>query len=218
MRQLPLNLPHRPAMSGEDFLVAPCNQEAVAWLDRWPDWPAPFVVLYGESGCGKSHLVEVFKKATGANDILLTSDPYESLGSLKAATLDDLVVEDETQEKALFHLYNHGREQGATILITAKTPPVKWALGLADLKSRLRSVPAVEISNPDDPLMEAILVKLFSDRQLKVDASVTGFLLKRMERSFSAAQKLVAAIDQHALASKRKITTALVRDVLEQSF
>ena len=39
--QLPLDLGHRPALGREDFLVAPSNQGAVAWIDRWPDWPGP---------------------------------------------------------------------------------------------------------------------------------------------------------------------------------
>lgn len=32
--QLPLALDFRPALGGDDFLVAPGNADAVAWLDR----------------------------------------------------------------------------------------------------------------------------------------------------------------------------------------
>lgn len=213
--QLPLDLAHRPALSGEDFLIAPCNQEAIAWLDRFPDWPAPFLVIYGESGCGKSHLVEVFCMATGAKALKLHQDPYQSLGDARVATLDDLCLHDETDQQALFHLYNHARETNARILITAQKPPSKWAIDLADLSSRMKSVPSVEIGPPDDQLMEAIMVKLFNDRQLKVDRAILSYLSVRMERSFRAAQKVVRAIDQQALAQKRKITLPLVREVLE---
>ena len=40
-QQLLLDLEHRPAFEAEDFLPAPCNQAASAWLARYPDWPAP---------------------------------------------------------------------------------------------------------------------------------------------------------------------------------
>ena len=59
--QIPLDLGHRAAMGCEDFLVAPSNAEAVAWLDRWPSWPAPALTLYGPDGCGKTHLGHVWR-------------------------------------------------------------------------------------------------------------------------------------------------------------
>jgi chromosomal replication initiation ATPase DnaA len=59
--QIPLDLPHRPAMGAADFLVASCNRDAVAWLDRWPDWPATALVIHGDEGCGKSHLTHVWQ-------------------------------------------------------------------------------------------------------------------------------------------------------------
>ena len=60
MTQLILDLGHRPALGEADFLVAPCNQAAIQWLDRWPDWPAPALTLHGPTGCGKTHLARVF--------------------------------------------------------------------------------------------------------------------------------------------------------------
>ncbi len=48
--QLPLELELRPALGRDDFLVAPSNEVAVAWIDRWPDWPGPALALYGPPG------------------------------------------------------------------------------------------------------------------------------------------------------------------------
>lgn len=217
--QLPLEFDHRAAMSGDDFLVAPCNHEAVAWLDRWPDWGAPFVVIYGQKGCGKTHLAEVFRQATGANLLKLEGriDPYEIMAGAKTGVLDDVEAMLDTQgsEQALFHLYNFAKENQLCILMTSRLAPAQWSLSLPDLKSRLGAVPVVEISNPDDTLMEAVLVKLFADRQLQVERGVIAYMLGRMERSFSAAQNLVSEIDREALAQKRKITVPLVREIFQ---
>ena len=80
-RQLPLGLPQRPALGMEDFLVADCNRAAVAWIDRWPEWPGPLVVLYGPEGCGKTHLAHVWQARTGAGIVpaseLARIDPGE---------------------------------------------------------------------------------------------------------------------------------------------
>ena len=65
-KQLPLEFEHRPSLGGEDFLIAPCNEDAVAWLDKWPDWRSPALIIYGPPGCGKTHLAHVFMASTGA--------------------------------------------------------------------------------------------------------------------------------------------------------
>ena len=83
------------------------------------------------------------------------------------------------------------------------------------MTSRLKGSPAVEITAPDDALLAALLVKHFSDRQLRVDAEVVAYMVPRMNRTFQAAADLVAAIDAEALARKRAVTVPLVRKVLE---
>jgi chromosomal replication initiation ATPase DnaA len=118
-------------------------------------------------------------------------------------------------EQALLHLYNALKETGGQLLLTSRRPPSRWPVHLADLRSRLNTATAVRIGPPDDTLMQAVVVKLFADRQLKVDQDVVTFMLARMERSFDAARELVARIDAAALKERRKITVRLVRDLLK---
>lgn len=216
--QLPLEFENRPALGGEDFLIAPCNREAVAWLDKWPDWNAPALVIYGPPGCGKTHLAHVFMASTGA--VLLTAEMVRDAGlpqlisSVNNCVFDD--ADDGLDEESLFHLYNALASKGGRILLTATRPPNGWGLELADLASRLKAAPAIEIGLPDDGLIRAVLVKLFSDRQLRVEEGVVEYMALRMERSLDAAGRMVAAIDLAALKEKRNITLPLVRGVLEK--
>jgi chromosomal replication initiation ATPase DnaA len=117
-------------------------------------------------------------------------------------------------ETALFHLLNWVAQEGGSLLVCARVPPARWPVSLPDLRSRLAALPAVEIGAPDEPLLAALLVKLFADRQLAVPAEVVQFLVSRMERSCEAAGRLVAAIDAAALAAHRRVTIPLVQAVL----
>ena len=221
MAQLILDLGHRPAQGREDFLVAPSNQLAVAWIDRWPDWPGPVLALSGPAGCGKSHLLQVWRAMSGAAQLdpaaLEVGRLPELLGSARCLALDGLDAAlggAREREQALLHLYNMMHERGGHLLLTGREAPARWPLGLADLRSRLAAVQTAALGAPDDALIEALLVKLFADRQLIVGAEVVRFLLARMERSFEAARGLVAAIDRAALESHREITVPLARQVL----
>ncbi len=222
--QLPLELIPRPALGREDFLVAPSNEIAVAWIDRWPDWPGPALALYGPPGCGKTHLCQVWRAASGAVEIdaarLARAEPPELLGAARACVLDDAEAlfggaDARADAERLLHLFNSVVERGGQLLLTGRAAPARWPCGLADLGSRLAAATAVRMAPPDDALIEAVLVKLFADRQLLVGEEVVRYLLARMERSFAAARALVAALDRASLADRRPVTVPLARRVLE---
>lgn len=217
-RQLIFEWPHRPALGRDDFLVAGCNKDAVDWIDLWPNWPAPALLLYGPPGCGKSHLAAVWQARTGAKSI----DPADLPDVAAVDESDNLhcLLEDASDvadDMAFFHLYNQTGEKGGSLLLTAERPVTQWNISLPDLASRLRAAPAVEIGLPDDSLIEALLVKMFSDRQLKIDRDVISYLITRMERSFAAARSLVMKLDAAALAQRRTITVPLAREVMREN-
>lgn len=220
VRQIPLDLGHRTALGREDFLVAPCNQDAVAWIDRWPNWSTPALVLHGLAASGKTHLAAVWKDHTGACWIdasELTSGDAEILSQGAAPLVIDHLdpwIGDLAAETTLFHLYNITKERGTSLMITMRTAPGQIAFALPDLSSRLRAAPVVAIAPPDDTLLAAVLVKLFSDRQLQVGSDVIAYVLPRMERSFAAARDIVDRADRLALGEKRGISVPLMRQVL----
>ena len=222
--QLALDFPHRPSLGKEDFLIAPYNREAVAMTDKWPDWPYFAVCIYGPEGCGKTHLANVF-----ANKVaLLTNYPYR-IPFVKARNIsmdnfrelfarhNCLVIEEldeNVSQEALFHLYNLYRDEGGNILFTSDRAPARLNFSLPDLRSRMNIVPAVEIKEPDDELLSALLVKLFMDRQIMPSPELISYILNNMQRSFAYARRLVAEIDNISLARKRAVTIAIAREAV----
>jgi chromosomal replication initiation ATPase DnaA len=216
-QQLVFELAHRPALGVEDFLVSHSNQEAVALVDRWPNWPVGAAIISGPPGSGKSHLANVWRLKSNAAVTLARDVTMISVPTLAAAGA--LVVEDIaslTDEQALFHILNLVREQRLAVLLTSNKPPGDLAVTLPDLRSRLKALPFAGIAPPDDALLQFVLVKLFADRQLTVEPSVIAYIMLRMERSLEAARLIVAEVDRQALTLKRGATRAVASAALEK--
>ena len=218
MIQLALDLPRRTAFGRSDFMVSDSNTAAVERIDRWPDWPSAAMVLHGPPGCGKTHLVHLWRDRASAAVITGESLTDAMLPRLIRDVPRQIAVDDaeRASEPALLHLYNSCIEHQGSLLITARRPPGSWRVALADLRSRLRAAPVVAIGVPDDALLGAVLVKHFADRQLRVVPQVIAYLLRRIDRSFAAAEKIVACLDGAALSNRGPVTIALARRVLGQ--
>ncbi len=205
-----------PTYAREDFVVAGGNREALAWVDRWPDWPAPALAVSGPTGCGKTHLARIWAARAGASVVDGTDLEGKSVADLSdmARASPAIVVEgaDRAPERALFHLYNLMRERRGFLLLTSVLPPAHWSIALPDLASRLRAAPAVALVSPDDELLGSIILKQLGDRQLHAGAGVVQYLVSHM--AAEAARRVVAALDRRGLTEQRKIDRRLAADVL----
>lgn len=212
--QLPLPFSHSSALGRADFIVAPANAEAVAFIDSFPRWPAPAGALYGPSGSGKSHLVHAWSKAAGA--LVVEASALDrhvaanlALGRAVAVENVDSGISDPA---ALFGMF----QSPGPLLLTGREPPKTWTSPLPDLVSRFGALLAFPLWAPDDALLTALARKLFTDRQLAVPDTVIMRILRSVERSPAAIRDFVARADARALAEKRPITVAFVGDLLAE--
>ena len=218
-RQLPLSLGTPPeSHAREDLVVGDANAEALAWIDSWPNWPAPGLLIWGPEGSGKSHLASIWSTRSGARRLTLDT-AIEQLGGMRhpIGVLEDVetaLAAGDAPERALFHVHNLVAQGRGALLLTSREPASRWSIKLPDLRSRMLALPAVEVRAPDDGMLAAVLTKLFADRQMPPDPDVIQFVASRIERSFSVLGRVVEALDEAALAAQRGITVPFARQVL----
>lgn len=215
--QLTFDLPAVAALGREDFFVAPANAHALEAIEAWRSWPLGRCLLSGPAGSGKSHLAHVWAGQAGARVVAAGQLPAMGLpdGPVAVEGIDSLGGEPRLAE-ALFHLVNHAQAAGLALLLTAREGFRARDVRLPDLESRLAATFRARIEAPDDSLLAAVLVKQFADRQIAVSPAVISWLVPRMERSLTAAARVVEALDRESLAAKAPITQRLAARVLDK--
>ena len=200
--QIPLSFPISESYRADDYMPTDCNQEALRWINLFPNWSYPALIIYGERGCGKTHLLSLWQDMAGDKHRAI-DDAERFFGS-------------SDSEEELFHQFNIAKEKGSFLLLALSKNMAQQELVLPDLSSRLKAAPQIEIHSPDDVALQNVLVKMFNDRQLKVEPGVISYILPRIERSFNAARNLVQQIDENSLAEKRSVTVPLVRSIIAE--
>ncbi|WP_018687522.1 HdaA/DnaA family protein [Ahrensia kielensis] len=215
--QLLLDLRGAPSLTRDDLVVSAANLNAASLIDNWPHWPSPWAVLIGAKGYGKSHLAEIWCEAAQAHRVNPSelSDVDLDEAQKGRPILIDGLSEGNFDETRTFHLMNAVRNAQQTMLITAENNPALWRLETADLRSRFKAATTVEIGEPDDALLRAVLAKLFADRQINVGPDIVEYLATRIDRSLGSANHVVNLLDREALMSKARITKPLIARVLE---
>ncbi len=217
-RQLTLEWPCQPSFAREDFLPSPSNRDALSAIDQWPAWAGRMLLLVGPEGAGKSHLAALWGRTAGATTIhaeALDEELHRAIGHDRALLIEDADRAGRAEER-LFHLLNAALQANAWMLLTARSEPGAWGLKFPDLLSRLRLAPLVRLETPDTELTEAVLLKLFSDRQLQVEPHVVAHIAMRIERSLGAARRLVESLDREALARGRRVTRAMASELMRE--
>ncbi|PPR17168.1 MAG: DnaA regulatory inactivator Hda [Alphaproteobacteria bacterium MarineAlpha9_Bin3] len=215
-KQLILNLRTLPSMGRGDYIVSQINEEAVAWLDTWPKWPSLGLIICGPYGCGKSHLASALQ--TISNGFIIEAQNLTESKLRKLVENKCLIIEDihkYKSERLLFHIYNMMVERNHNLMFTSNISVSDIDFKLPDLKSRLLSMPRINIGLPDDDLLKSLMLKQFSDKGVLVDFEVVDYLIKRIDRSFESIIKMVSEINNHSLEKSKKITIPFIKKVLK---
>ncbi len=217
--QIPFDLAFKPSYQREDYIVNTQNKPIMAMLDAWPKWQSPWLFIEGKKGAGKTHLAHIFAEKL---DAVLIKDLSVSINKLmtktenKSIVIDCGIDGDREKQKNLFHLINQVKQQQKYGVILSEPMDEQGdIIVLADLLSRLSQMPLFKLEEPDDDLLKALIVKLFSDRQLRITEAQINWMIPRIRRSFSFVEKYVDALDKASLAHKKSITQTMLKKELE---
>ena len=213
--QLIFKFPSNKAYIKDDFYVSSSNKEAYDFIVNWPKWIRRIVNIYGPSGSGKTHLTSILKNKTSILDI--QSNSLNDKIFFKFKTKEALIIEnlnENISENLLFSIWNAALQDNKYLLITSNKPINGYKFKLPDLKSRTSSCLTIGINLPSDDLISVILMKNFSDKQIKVEKKHIDYIIKRIDRSYEKISQFILTLDKYSLKKGSPFSLKLIKEVL----
>ena len=215
LNQLLLNFNSKINFNNHDYYVSKSNFFAFSIIEKWPKWEKRIVNISGEKFSGKSHLATIFRsksKALLMNQKQISGEIYKKIKLYDSLIIDDF--EDIVDEKLIYSIFNLVDQDNKFLLINSLRPINEIKFKLPDVQSRSKNCLFAKIENPDDDLIFAIIVKNFSDRQIKLEKKIVEFVINRIERSYSKIYEFIYKIDEISLKKKKPINLKIIKEIL----
>ena len=198
-----------------DYFVTKSNYFAKNIIETWPKWEKKIVNLTGEKYSGKTHLSTIFKKKSNALYLYGNNINNQTLKKIKLS--GNIIIEnlqENVDERLLYSIFNLVEQDNKYLLISSIKPIDTMRFSLPDLVSRLKNCIIAKIEQPDDDLIYAIILKNFSDRQIKLDNKIIDYIIKRIDRSYSKMHEFIYKIDELSLKKKQSINFKIIKEII----
>lgn len=225
--QLTLSISLSDSASFENYYPTG-NEELISALHHFviaADKSPKIMHLYGNTGCGKTHLMcATMRLARGANHVtsyiplqkknISTSDLGQIEGHGLVCVDDvDVIAGEYNIERAFFQLYERIQFGNGKLLTSAHGAANQLGLGLRDLVSRLQGGTSYRVVSLSDEQKRDALRFRAASRGFALSEEVTEYVLRRYPRDTHTLFGLLECIDEASLSAKRRVTIPFLKDL-----
>jgi len=215
LNQLLLDFDIKRTFNDHDYYTSKSNYFAFNLIDKWPKWEKRILNISGEKFSGKTHLSNIFKLKSSAlflNENKLNNDVFNKIKLHESIIIDGF--SNMVDENLTYSIFNLIDQDSKYLLITSEIPLGEMNFKLPDLASRSRNMLHAKIDPPDDELIFAIILKNFSDRQIKLEKKIIEFIINRIDRSYSKISEFIYKVDELSLKKKKPINLKTIKEIL----
>ena len=218
MSQLVFEFPFKKKYYEQDFYVSSNNFPAYKLIESWPNWPGKWLNVFGSIGSGKTHLSKILEKKIKKTKLVeavnINNTVIEELNHLDCLIIDN--YENNIDEKLFYSILNQSKQLENYILINSIPSIKELTFELKDLQSRINSFIYIGIELPTDDLLQVIISKSFSEKQININPKISNYIIRNVERSYEKMFKLLKDIDELSLSTGKSININLIKKVLNQ--
>ena len=215
LNQLLLNFNFKKSFNDHDYYVSDSNYFAFNLIDKWPKWEKRILNIHGEKFSGKTHLSKIFQLKSSAiylNEKEINNEIFKKIKLYESIIIDEF--SNKIEENLIYSIFNLVDQDNKYLLINTETPLSEIKFKLPDLVSRSKNSLQAKIEPPDDELIFALILKNFSDRQIKLEKQIIEFIVNRIERSYRKISEFIYKVDELSLKKKKPININTIKEIL----
>ena len=218
MSQLVFEFPFKTKYYEQDFYVSSNNFSAYKLIESWPNWPGKWLNVFGARGSGKTHLSKILEKKIKTVKLIeaenIDNKTIERLEDFECLIIDN--YNNNIKEELFYSILNQSKQLENYIVVNTIPSIRKFNFVLKDLESRINSFVYIGIELPTDDLLQVIISKSFSDRQISLNPKISDYIIKNVERSYEKMFKFLKDIDEMSLSTGKSININLIKKVLNK--
>ena len=218
MSQLVFKFPFKAKYYEQDFYVSSNNFSAYKLIESWPSWPGKWLNVFGSPGSGKTHLSKILEKKINKIKLIesnkINNNIVEELSQFDCLIIDN--YRNDINENLFYSILNQSKQLDNYLVVNSIPSFKEFNFKLKDLKSRLNSFIFIGIELPTDDLLQVIISKSFSDKQINLNPKISEYIIKNTERSYEKMFKFLKDIDELSLSTGKSININLIKKALSK--
>jgi chromosomal replication initiation ATPase DnaA len=218
MNQLVFKFPFKMKYYEQDFYVSNNNFSAYKLIEGWPKWPGKWLNVFGATGSGKTHLSKILEKKIKNIKLIeaknVKNNIINNLNNLECLIIDN--YQNNIYESLLYSILNQSKQLDNYIVINSISSLKQFNFSLKDLQSRINSFIYIGIDLPTDELLQVIISKSFSEKQINLNPKISEYIIKNVERSYEKMFKFLRDIDELSLSTGKSININLIKKALSK--
>ena len=218
MSQLVFKFPFKVKYYKQDFYVSSNNFSAYKLIESWPNWPGKWLNVFGTSGSGKTHLSKILEKKIERIKLVdakdLNNKIIENLINIDCLIIDN--YQNNIDEKLFYSILNQSKQLDSFVVVNSIPSLKELNFKLVDLKSRLDSFIFIGITLPTDDLLQVVISKFFSEKQIYLNPKIYEYIIKNVDRSYEKMFKFLKEIDELSLSTGKSININLIKKAINK--
>ena len=218
MSQLVFKFPFKVKYYKQDFYVSSNNFSAYKLIESWPNWPGKWLNVFGKSGSGKTHLSKILEKKIERMKLVDAKDLNNKI-IVNLVNIDCLIIDNyqnNIDEKLFYSILNQSKQLDSFVVVNSIPSLKELNFKLLDLKSRLDSFIFIGITLPTDDLLQVVISKYFSEKQIYLNPKIYEYIIKNVDRSYEKMFKFLKDIDELSLSTGKSININLIKKAINK--
>ena len=204
----------------EDFLKLPENIDAYNFLDNFFKQnnylfdAEKSCILRGESGCGKTHLLNIFSQKYQIN--FISEEQIKSENPLRIFYENGFFVIDNfcqiADEEKLLQYLNCSTESKAFLILVFDKNKI---FELKDLESRIKNITSCQIYQASLDSLKQIFINILAKKQIDLSNQIINFIFTNISPNYSSLNQIIKKIDFFCRENDEKLNLNNIKDILK---